>query len=88
MAPRGISLDYLASDIAKVRAASPDIYWLGSDELALKDEIVISGADCGSEILASICDSMLMQTFALEFARKNQLNPDSPKGLNKVTLTR
>jgi glutamine---fructose-6-phosphate transaminase (isomerizing) len=88
MAPRGISLDYLASDIAKVRAASPDIYWLGSDELALKDEIVISGADCGSEILASICDSILMQTFALEFARKNQLNPDSPKGLNKVTLTR
>jgi glucosamine--fructose-6-phosphate aminotransferase (isomerizing) len=88
VAPHGISLDHFASDIAKIRAASPDIYWLGSGELALDGEIVISGAKCGSEIVSSICDAILMQTFALEFARKNGLNPDSPKGLSKVTFTR
>ena len=88
VAPHGISLDHFASDIAKIRAASPDIYWLGSDELALEGEIVISGANCGSEIVSSICDAILMQTFALEFARKNGLNPDSPEGLSKVTFTR
>jgi glucosamine--fructose-6-phosphate aminotransferase (isomerizing) len=88
IAPHGISLDYFASDIAKIRTASPDIYWLGSGEMALEGEIVILGASCGSEIISSICDAILMQTFALEFARKNKLNPDSPEGLNKVTFTR
>jgi glucosamine--fructose-6-phosphate aminotransferase (isomerizing) len=88
LAHHGISLDHLVSDIAKVRASSPDIYWLGSDQLALENETVISGANCSSEILSSICDAILMQTFALEFARKNKLNPDSPKGLEKITFTR
>ena len=88
VAPHGISLAYLASDIAKIRAASPDIYWLGSGELALQGELVIPGAECGSEILSSICDAISLQTFALEFARKNGLDPDSPEGLNKVTFTR
>ena len=88
LAHHGISLDHLVSDIAKVRSSSPDIYWLGSDELALENETVISGANCSSEILSSICDAILMQTFALEFARKNKLNPDNPKGLEKITFTR
>ena len=88
MAPHGISLEYLTSDITKIRDVSPDIFWLGSDEIALEDELVIPGTECSSEILSSICDAILIQTFALEFARKNGLNPDSPEGLNKVTLTR
>jgi len=29
-----------------------------------------------------------LQTFSLEFAQKNGLDPDSPEGLSKVTLTR
>jgi len=29
-----------------------------------------------------------LQAFALEFARKNGLDPDSPEGLSKVTFTR
>jgi glutamine---fructose-6-phosphate transaminase (isomerizing) len=88
MAPNGISHAYLMSDIAKIRAVSPDIYWLGSGEIALKGDLVIPGAMCRSEILSSICDAILLQTFALEFARKNRLDPDSPEGLNKVTFTR
>ena len=88
LAPNGISHAYLANDISKIRAASPEICWLGSDESAVKGDYVIPGAECESEILSSICDTILLQTFALEFARKNQLDPDSPVGLSKVTFTR
>ena len=71
----------------KIRSNSPKIFWIGSGEGALANEIVIDGADCENEIYASIVDSIALQRFALEFARKNGLDPDSPAGLSKVTLT-
>ena len=40
------------------------------------------------EIFSSVVDSIILQTFALEFARKNGLDPDSPEGLSKVSFTR
>ena len=87
-APKGMPLNSLKEDIQKIRAKSPKIFWYGSGELALENEVVIDGADCENEIYASVVDSIILQTFALEFARKNGLNPDSPEGLSKVTLTR
>ena len=88
IAPKGMPLDSLKADLQKIRAKSPKIFWFGSGELALADEVVVSGADCENEIYASVVDSIILQSFALEFARKNGLNPDSPEGLSKVTLTR
>ena len=87
MAPKNFPLSSLKDDLAKIRSNSPKIIWIGSGELALPTEIVISGSDCGSEIYESIVDSIALQRFALEFARKNGLDPDSPAGLSKVTLT-
>jgi len=87
MAPKNFPLSSLKDDLAKIRSNSPKIIWIGSSELALPTEIVISGSDCGSEIYESIVDSIALQRFALEFARKNGLDPDSPAGLSKVTLT-
>lgn len=88
MAPNGIPLDSLKSDLEKIRAKSPKIFWFGSGALAFSGEVVIPGADCENEIYSSVVDAIILQSFALEFARKNGLNPDSPEGLNKVTLTR
>jgi glutamine---fructose-6-phosphate transaminase (isomerizing) len=87
MAPKSFPLSSLKDDLAKIRSNAPKIFWIGSGELALPNEIVISGSDCGSEIYESIVDSIVLQRFALEFARKNGLDPDSPAGLSKVTLT-
>ena len=39
-------------------------------------------------LFSSVVDSIILQTLALEFARKNGLDPDSPEGLSKVTFTR
>jgi glucosamine--fructose-6-phosphate aminotransferase (isomerizing) len=41
-----------------------------------------------NEIYSSIADAIVLQSFALEFALKNHLNPESPEGLSKVTITR
>ena len=88
MAPNGIPLESLKADLVKIRAKSPSIFWFGTGELALPNEVVIPGAKCENEIFASVVDSVILQAFALEFARKNDLNPDSPEGLSKVTFTR
>ena len=88
LAPNGIPLESLKSDLEKIRAKSPSIFWFGTGDLALPNEIVIPGAKCENEIYSSVVDSIILQTFALEFARKNGLDPDSPEGLSKVTFTR
>jgi glucosamine--fructose-6-phosphate aminotransferase (isomerizing) len=87
-APNGIPLESLKSDLEKIRAKSPNIFWFGTGDLALPNETVIPGAKCENEIYSSVVDSIILQTFALEFARKNDLDPDSPEGLSKVTFTR
>jgi len=87
-APTGIPLESLKSDLEKIRAKSPSIFWFGTGDLALPNETVIPGAKCENEIYSSVVDSIILQTFALEFARKNGLDPDSPAGLSKVTFTR
>ncbi len=87
LAPKKFPLGSLKDDLVKIRSNSPKIFWIGSGEGALANEIVIDGADCENEIYASIVDSIALQRFALEFARKNGLDPDSPAGLSKVTLT-
>ena len=88
MAPNGIPLESLKADLEKIRAKSPSIFWFGTGELALPNEVVIPGAKCENEVFSSVVDSIILQAFALEFARKNGLNPDSPEGLSKVTFTR
>ena len=87
-APNGIPLESLKSDLEKIRAKSPSIFWFGTGDLALPNEIVIPGAKCENEIYSSVVDPIILQAFALEFARKNDLDPDSPEGLSKVTFTR
>ena len=86
--PHGIPLESLKSDLERIRAKSPSIFWFGSGELALPNETVIPGAKCENEIYASVVDAIILQSFSLEFARKNGLDPDSPAGLSKVTFTR
>ena len=88
LAPNGIPLESLKNDLEKIRAKSPSIFWFGTGDLALPNETVIPGAKCENEIYSSVVDPIILQAFALEFARKNDLDPDSPEGLSKVTFTR
>ncbi len=87
VAPHSFPLNSIKDDLARIRSRAPKVFWIGSDKLALQNEIVILGANCQNEIYESIVDSVALQRFAMEFARKNRLDPDKPTGLSKVTLT-
>jgi glucosamine--fructose-6-phosphate aminotransferase (isomerizing) len=86
-APNGFSMQSIKSDLDQVRQRNAAIVWIGSAELAAGKDVVIQGSNCGSEILSNIADAIALQRLALEFARKNEMDPDSPAGLSKVTLT-
>ncbi len=87
IAPNGFPMDSLKIDIEKIRNSSPKLIWIGSSQLASPQDVVTSGANCGSEVLASIVDVIALQMLALHFARKNGLDPDNPAGLSKITHT-
>lgn len=80
-------LNFIQDYMTQIRARSPKIFWIGTKALAIPGEIVIEGAKTGDEILNCIIDCIIGQRLALEFARKNGLDPDKPTGLTKVTLT-
>jgi len=87
LAQNDSDLSFVKEYITQIRSRSPKIYWIGTSSLAQSGEIVIEGASSGNEIYNCIIDCIIGQRFALEFARKNGLDPDNPTGLSKVTLT-
>jgi fructoselysine-6-P-deglycase FrlB-like protein len=87
LAQKDTDLSFVKEYISQIRSRSPKIYWIGTSLLAQSGEIVIEGASSGNEIHNCIIDCIIGQRFALEFARKNGLDPDNPTGLSKVTLT-
>lgn len=87
LAQNDSDLSFIEDYIRQIRSRSPKIYWIGTKTLAEVGEIVIEGAKTGNEIYNCIIDCIIIQRFAMEFARKNGMDPDKPTGLSKVTLT-
>ena len=87
LSPSGMPKEALEDSIARIRKSQPEIIWIGSNQLATKDERVILGSSLESEEESTIIDAALIQYLTLSFAVKNGFNPDSPRGLSKVTLT-
>jgi len=87
IAQNDLDTEFLKDYLPKIRKQNPRIFWIGSSTLALQNELVIAGANTGDEIINSIIDCIIGQRYALEFARKNGLDPDQPTGLSKVTVT-
>lgn len=87
LAQNDSELSFVKEYLNQIRSRSPKIYWIGTRLLAQSSELVIEGSSTGNEIHNCIIDCIIGQRFALEFARKNGLDPDNPSGLNKVTLT-
>ena len=87
LSPSGMPKEALEDSIVRIRKSQPKIIWIGSNQLATKDERVILGSSLESEEESTIIDAALIQYLTLSFAVKNGFNPDSPRGLSKVTLT-
>ena len=87
LAPTGIPANAMDKTVNRIREITKHIYWIGSGFITNSSEINIGGATGLTEQESVIADSVVLQQFALALAVKNNLNPDAPAGLLKVTQT-
>lgn len=87
LAPSAVSVDSMDKTVNRIREITKHIYWIGSGFPASAGEISIGGSTGLNEQESVIVDSIVLQQFAMRLAVKNNLNPDAPAGLLKVTQT-
>lgn len=87
LSPRGASSDGLKEAVPKLRAITKHLIWIGDDSWVKEGELTLIGSKIENEKISTILDAMMLQMVACRFAIKNGFDPDSPKGLSKVTLT-
>lgn len=88
LAPSGQEYEVIAPTVERVRAITKHIYWIGSSEYCAEGETYLGGSSIDYESYSCLLDSTVLQLLANQLAVAKGLNPDAPKGLNKVTLTR
>lgn len=87
LAPSGQDYSVIAPTVDRVRAITKNIFWIGSSEYCAEGETFLGGSSIENESYSCIIDSTVLQLLANQLAVAKGLNPDAPKGLNKVTLT-
>lgn len=87
LAPSGQDYSVIAATVDRVRAITKNVFWIGSSEFCLEGEIYLGGSSIDNESYSCLLDSIVLQLLANQLAVAKGLNPDAPKGLNKVTLT-
>jgi glutamine---fructose-6-phosphate transaminase (isomerizing) len=87
LAPSGQDYSVIAPTVDRVRAITKNVYWIGSSEYRADGETFLGGSSIAHESYSCILDSTVLQLLANQLAVAKGLNPDAPKGLNKVTLT-
>lgn len=89
LAPKGKAFDDTKAMIDKIKAIGAQVFVI-TDDKKLKDENPISLLlpDTGSEVTEAFLFAMFAQSFAQLLSVSKDLNPDEPRLLKKVTITR
>ena len=87
ISPNGLPEDSFGDTPTRVRAITKRLFWIGNNGANQGDDVVLHTPHSSSEILASITDAIAFQKVTHYLATSNGLDPDSPKGLSKVTIT-
>ncbi len=87
LAPAHMPQEPLLEAIQKIRPITRRIIWLGQGGLVAPEDLLIPGSNCPDAVTASIVDAISLQLLTLAIAQNAGLDPDSPAGLSKVTLT-
>ena len=88
MSPHQIPRESFGEAPERVRIIANKVYWIGSNAQASTEDFVLDTPNTDSEITSCISDAVAFQKVTHELAVSNGLDPDSPQGLNKVTITR
>ena len=87
MSPGGIPGNAFGEAPNRIRSIVEQIFWIGNGANPIQDDILLSTPYMDNEIDSSICDAIIFQKITHRLALSNHLNPDLPKGLNKITRT-
>lgn len=88
MAPHHLPADSFGEAPAKVRSITGRVYWIGNPNKTEGQDVVFKTPLTDTEVTGCISDAVVFQKITHQLAIANGLNPDSPKGLSKVTITR
>jgi len=87
MSPGGIPGNAFGEAPNRIRSIVEQIFWIGNGANPIHDDILLNTPCMDNEIDSSICDAIIFQKITHRLALSNHLNPDLPKGLNKITRT-
>lgn len=87
MAPCCSPANSISEAIHRIRTITNKIFWIGNSFELMPNEENLGGSSCSDEITSSIVDAIILQELARNLSVNLGLNPDSPAGLSKVTLT-
>lgn len=86
--PTGTPKDSFGEAPARIREIAGKVFWIGTADLSMENDLVLQGERAESEVESAIADAIAFQLVTYKVATLNGLNPDSPRGLSKVTITR
>lgn len=88
-APNGVSLNDVTEMIHKLKQQGADITVISNNEEILKlGECAFKIPQSDNDMITPFLNVVVAQMFACQLSIAKGLNPDSPRGLNKVTITR
>ncbi|MBC7961271.1 MAG: SIS domain-containing protein [Vallitaleaceae bacterium] len=88
-APNGVSLRDVTEMIHKLKQQGADITVISNNEEVLKlGDCHFKIPQSDNDMITPFLNVVVAQMFACQLALLKGLNPDSPRGLNKVTITR
>ncbi len=88
-APNGESSDDSIEMIEKLICAGAEVVIVSNDDEVLrKSEISFKIPYCENDMITAFYNTVFAQLFACSLSLAKGLNPDKPRGLNKVTITR
>lgn len=88
-APEGPSLADANEMIKKLKKAGASVIIVTNNQQLLKEnKITFAIPACNNDLITPFYNIIFAQMFACQLALAKGLNPDKPRGLNKVTITR
>lgn len=87
LAPKASNIRGFEKAATETRDRGASVIWLGNGGDVKSGETVINGCESDDEPLNCVVDATLIQLLAVKLALSLGHNPDTSRGLNKVTLT-
>jgi glucosamine--fructose-6-phosphate aminotransferase (isomerizing) len=88
MSPHHLPTESFGETPDRVRAVTDQLFWIGQCPTNQAKDQILCTPESSSEITGSIVDAIAFQLLTQRIALNNGLDPDCPKGLSKVTITR